>query len=184
MAKSVTLPKGTLVWPKLNEIDVFKPKSGKEKRRFITNIKFSDEDHRKVDAYLKKVMKEGGQPNGQLPWKTDKKTGEITLQAASGEKYPPALLDAKGNEVPRSKVQVGGGTLAKVGITPNVYDGFGGGVNLYLNFVQILDLKVKQRFSVEAEAGFTYSGDDAGDESEDLDDAPGDNSDMDDDIPF
>lgn len=183
MSKTTTLPKGTLVWPKLNEIDVFKPKSGKEKRRFITNIKFSDEDHRKVDAWLKKVMKEGGQPTGQLPWKKDKKTGELTLQVTSGEKYPPGLLDAKGNEVPRSKVQVGGGTIAKVGVTPNVYDGFGGGVNLYMNFVQILDLKAKQRYSVEAEAGFTYSGDgdDAG--GEDLDDTPSDN-DMDDDIPF
>ena len=183
MSKAFTLPTGTLVWPKLNEIDVFKPKNGKEKRRFITNIKFSDEDHRKVDAYLKKIMAAGGQPNGQLPWKKDKKTGELTLQATSGEKYPPALLDAKGNELPRAKFQVGGGTIAKVNVTTNVYDGFGGGLNLYLNFVQITDFKAKQRFQVEAEDGFTYTGDD--------DEGPADTSapeapdtDMDDDIPF
>jgi hypothetical protein len=106
---TVTLPKGTLVYPKLNKVDEFKGK-----RRFITRIKFDDENHRKVDAWLKKAAKELGAPEGtKLPWKKDKKTGELTIQATSGEKYPPALLDAKGKEIPRAKVEVGGGTVAK-----------------------------------------------------------------------
>ena len=137
MAKKITatLPKGTLVFPKLNKVDDFKGK-----RTFKTRIKFDDENHRKVDAWLKKAAKELGQADAKLPWYKDKKTGELTLKASSGEKYPPALLDAKGREVPRAKVEVGGGTIAKVDVTAAYYEGFGGGINLYMNFVQIIEL--------------------------------------------
>jgi hypothetical protein len=173
---TVTLPKGTLVYPKLNKVDEFKGK-----RRFITRIKFDDENHRKVDAWLKKAAKELGAPEGtKLPWKKDKKTGELTIQATSGEKYPPALLDAKGKEIPRAKVEVGGGTVAKCEVTANYYDGFGGGINLYLGFVQILELK-KRGFNVQEEEGFVYE-DDGSDEGDA--EAPQAQTDLDDDIPF
>jgi hypothetical protein len=177
MSKTVTLPKGTLVWPKINEPDEFKGK-----KRFKCNIKFSDEDHVKVDAWLKKTAKELGEPKAKLPWKTDKKTGEVTLFVQSGDKYPPGLLDAAGKEVPRSKVQVGGGTVAKVGVVPKAYDVQGGVLTLYMSFIQIIELKVKQKYSVEAEAGFTYSGDDDDDDAVDFDKST--SNDMDDDIPF
>jgi hypothetical protein len=187
---TVTLPRGTLIWPKLNKIDVYQPvdkkgrPNGAEKRRFITNIEFNDEDHRKVDAYLKKCLKDFDLEDGKLPWKKDKKTGKLQLQATSGEDKPPQLLDAKGNEVPRSKVQVGGGTVAKVDVTVNPYTGFGGGINLYINYVQIIDLKVPQRFQVQEEEGFTYQGGDDEDEGEaEAPESPS-SHDLDDDIPF
>lgn len=177
MAKYITatLPRGTLVFPKLNKPDDFKGK-----RQFKTRIKFDDDAHRKVDAWLKKAMKELGAPEGtKLPWKKDKKTGEITLEAKSGEDHPPALLDAKGNEIPRAKVQVGGGTIAKVEVSANYYDGFGGGINLYLGFVQILELRKLGR-NVEAEEGYTYEDDGEEGDTE----APKASTDLDDDIPF
>jgi hypothetical protein len=172
---SATLPKGTLVHPKVNEPDDFKGQ-----RKFKTRIKFNDEDHRKVDAWLKKGAKELGHPDAKLPWYKDKKTGELTLKVASGEKYPPALLDAKGKEVPRAKVPVGGGTIAKVDVGMSYYDGFGGGINLYMNFVQIIELK-KKGFNVQEEEGFSYEDEDGeeGDTS-----APEASTDLDDDIPF
>lgn len=173
MSKSTTLPKGTLIFPKLNEPDDYKGK-----RQYKTRIEFSDEDHRKVDAWLKKIAKDGGV--SKLPWVKDKKTGKISLQAKSGEDHPPPFIDAKGNKIPRSKVRVGGGTMARVGVTANVYDGFGGGVNLYIDGVQIIDLKASSRFQVEEEEGFTWDGSDDEDEAE----APTANADMDDDIPF
>jgi hypothetical protein len=172
---TATLPKGTLVFPKLNKPDDFKGK-----RTYKTRIKFNDEDHRKVDAWLKKVAKQLGHPDTKLPWYKDKKTNELTLKVASGEKYPPALLDAKGREVPRAKVEVGGGTIAKVDVSAAYYEGFGGGINLYMNFVQIIELK-KRGFDVQEEEGFSYE-DDGADEGEAS--APETSTDLDDDIPF
>lgn len=169
---TATLPKGTLVFPKLNQPD---DKFGKV--QYKTRIKFNDENHRKVDAWLKKSAQQLGHPDAKLPWYKDKKTGELTLKVASGEKYPPALLDAKGREVPRSKVEVGGGTEAKVDVNLSYYEGFGGGFNLYMNFVQILELK-KRGFNVQEEEGFSYE-----DDGEDTA-APETTTDLDDDIPF
>jgi hypothetical protein len=199
MAKTtVILPKGIAVFPKLNEIDVYQPKTpsgknnGPEKRRYITGVKFSDEDHRKVDAYLKKQLKANNLPaNAKLPWKQDKKDGSFSLQMTSGEDYPPPFVDAAGNEVPRSKVKIGGGSIIKPDVTVNAYDGFGGGINLYINQVQIIELKTRVLNKFEAEAGgYTYNGGDADeDRSEDLDDAEPEapeapDTNTDDDIPF
>jgi hypothetical protein len=153
---NATLPKGTLVFPKLNKPDDFKGK-----RTFKTRIKFDDEAHRKVDAWLRKGAK------------------ELTLKVASGEKYPPALLDAKGKEIPRAKVEVGGGTIAKVDVNLSYYEGFGGGFNLYMNFVQIIELK-KKGFNVQEEEGFSYEDD--GDEGDT--EAPQTSTDLDEDVPF
>lgn len=189
---STTLPRSTLIWPKLNEVDVYQPvdkkgrPNGAVKRRFLTNMEFNDEDHRKVDAYLNKCIRDADLDGAKVPWKKDKKTGKLSLQATSGEDYPPPFLDAKGNEIPRSKVKIGGGTIAKVGVTVNPYTGFGGGINLYINFIQILDLKVAKRFQVEQEEGFVYDGSSTEDDADEDVGAPQSpaSSDMDDDIPF
>jgi hypothetical protein len=198
MAKrvSIILPRATAVFPKLNEVDVYQPvdkkgkPSGAEKRRFLTRLEFNAEDHRKVDDYLKKCLKDFDLDEGsKLPWKAEKKdkkpTGKLHLEATSGEDYPPPFFDAKGNEVPRSKVKIGGGSVIKVDVTVNPYTGFGGGINLYINSVQIIELKQRSTNRFEAEeGGFEYEGgakDDA-DEEDTKTSAP--STDMDDDIPF
>jgi hypothetical protein len=174
MAKKITilLPAGTAIWPKLNEVDVYQPvdkkgrPNGAEKRRFLTRIKFNDEDHRKVDAYLKKVAKDVlGDEDAKLPWKKDKKTGELHLEATSGEKYRPPVWDAKNRAVPDSVI-IGGGSTIRLDVTVNAYEGFGGGINLYINAVQLLDLKQSARgkSSFEEAEGFSYTGDDDADE--------------------
>lgn len=198
MAKvSVILPKGTAEFPKLNEIDVYQPTTpsgkpnGPVKRRYITGVKFNDEDHRKVDAYLKKQLKANGLPEGsKLPWKKNKKDGSLSLQMTSGEDYPPPFVDAAGNDVPRNKVKIGGGSIIKCDVTINPYEGFGGGINLYINQVQIIELKqrVLNKFEAE-EGGFVFNGGSDEDTSEDLDDAPAEapeapDANTDDDIPF
>jgi len=190
MADKITkiLPAGIAVFPKLNEIDVYQPldkkgrPNGAQKRRFITRVKFSDEDHRKVDAYLKKVAKEllPDVENPKLPWKKDKKTGDLSLEATSGEKYRPPVFDAKNNKVPENVV-IGGGSTLKLDVTVNAYEGFGGGINLYMRAVQLLDLKQSDfgKSSFEEAEGFSYSGDE--DESEG---SPFDPSEGDDDTDF
>lgn len=198
MAKTtVILPKGVAEFPKLNEIDVYQPKTpsgknnGPEKRRYITGVKFNDEDHRKVDAYLKKQLKANGLPeNAKLPWKKNKKDGSMSLQMTSGEDYPPPFVDAAGNEVPRNKVKIGGGSIIKPDVTVNPYEGFGGGINLYINQIQIIELKTRVLNKFEAEeGGYVFNGGDADETTEDLDDAEPEapeapDSNTDDDIPF
>jgi hypothetical protein len=153
------LPAGIAVWPKLNEVDVYQPTDGKgrpsgaEKRRYITNVKFNDEDHRAVDAWLDGILKEFDLEDGKKPWRKDKKTGELTLTATSGEDYRPAVYDAAKQEVPPT-VKIGGGSKIKLYVTANPYTGFGGGVNLYINSVQLLELKQRDENPFDEEDGF------------------------------
>ena len=171
MAKRVTiiLPPGIAVWPKLDQVDVYQPTdkkgrpSGAAKRRFITRVKYNDEDRRKVDDFLKQCLKNFNLEDGKLPWKKDKKTGELTLEATSGENYRPPVFDAKNRKVP-AKVIIGGGSTIKLDVTVNPYTVFGSGINLYINSVQLLDLKQRDGNRFEETEGFTCGGDDEADD--------------------
>lgn len=153
------LPAGIAVWPKLDQVDVFTPKKGAPKRRYTINVKFEDEDHRKVDAWLKKIAADAGVSTENMPWKTDKKNKDITLFAFSGEKYKPPVFDAKNNKLPETVI-VGGGSKVRISVTVNPFDGFGGGVSLYLNAVQVLELKQSEygKSDFEEAEGFSYTG--------------------------
>jgi hypothetical protein len=148
MAKiTKTLPVGTAVFPKLDKVDVYQPKNAKgqangaEKRTWNTRVKYGDEDHRAIDAWLKKLAKDAGLSSvTNWPWKKDKKTGEITLMVSSGEEYKPGYYDAKNNKLPEGTV-IGGGSQIKVNVSPFVYEGLGGGIKLYLNAVQVVKLE-------------------------------------------
>ncbi len=175
-------PVGILVYPKLNEVDVYQPvdkkgrPNGAVKRRFITRIKFENqEDLAKVQEFLKAKAKEllPDVDNPKLPIKKDKKTGELSIEATSGEQYRPALFDTKENEIPAGKApQVGGGTKARLDCTINAYEGFGGGINLYLNSTQIISLVEGGRGGSQfgaVEGDYAYEDSDDGD---DADEAP------------
>lgn len=149
MAKTnKTLPDAVAVFPKLNRVDVYQPKSpktglptGEEKRTWNTRLKFSDEDHRAVDAWLKTLAKEAGLKTvTNWPWKTDKKTGEVTLVVSSGEQYKPGLFDSQNKRLPEGVV-IGGGSILKANVSPYVYENMGGGIKLYLNAVQVKKLE-------------------------------------------
>ena len=181
-----TTPAGIAVFPKLNAVDVYQPldkkgkPSGAEKRRYITNIKFSDEDHRAVDAFLKKVAKDLGVEDGKLPWKKSKKNGEITLVATSGEKFKPLAVDAKNQKLP-ADVTIGGGSKIKLNVTVNSYEGFGGGINLYINAVQVLELQQSAFGKSPFEEAEGYVAPEGVREPTEV---ASDDADMDDDIPF
>jgi hypothetical protein len=180
MAKKERLltPVGILVYPKLNEVDVYQPvdkkgrPSGAVKRRFITRIKFENQDDlAKVKAFLEAKAQEllPDVEHPKLPIKKDKKDGTLSIEATSGEKYQPILWDANNNKIPPVKAPaIGGGTKARLDVSVNAYDGFGGGINLYLNAVQIIEL-VESTFGKSnfetAEGGFTYD-DDGEDDAE------------------
>jgi hypothetical protein len=163
-------PVGIAIYPKLNTVDVYQPvdkkgrPSGAEKRRYITRLGFENQDDlAKVQAFLKKKAAEllPDVEDPKLPIKKNKKDGSLSLEATSGEKYRPAIFDAKNNKLPASVV-IGGGSKLRLDVSINAYDGFGGGINLYLNAVQVLELveggQSKSQF--EEADGFAYEGKD------------------------
>lgn len=155
-------PALTLVWPKLNEPDVYTPKKGDPKIRYVTDGKLEDADLKAVQKYLKDLAKKHlpDVEKPKLPFKIDKKTEDVLITASSGVKFRPPVFDAKNERLP-ADVVIGGGTKAKLDLTVNFYEisKENSGVNLYINGVQVLDLQeggFKSNFE-EAE-GFTYKG--------------------------
>jgi len=69
---------------------------------------------------------------------TEEPTGNIIVKFASG--FKPKLFDLYGSEMP-DNVVVGSGSKVVVAYTISYYKGFGGGMNLYLQAVQVVDLK-------------------------------------------
>lgn len=159
---SVILPIGEAVWPHLNEVDVYKvtDKKGKPvidkatgeqqiKRHFITGLRYNAADLKIAQDKIKAAALQVG-ADDDTPLTCFKKrkikdsegevTGhEIILEAKAGEKHRPALFDAKKNSFPLSK-RIGGGSKLKIKVTVNYFDGFGGGVNLYLDQAQVIEL--------------------------------------------
>jgi len=166
---------GEAVWPKLDVPDVYTPPKGETKTQYMTDLKVSDDDIKRFKVewtklarqYLEEVegqdLDEDWRP--KLPIIKDKKDKSLRLRATSKNK--PPLFDTKNRRLPDSVV-VGGGSKIKIAVTVNPYPMQGGGVNLYLNMVQVIDLKAgragfdgKSRFD-EVEDGFEY---DASDEA-------------------
>jgi hypothetical protein len=163
-------PVVTLVWPKLNTPDVYKPKKGPEKVRYTTDAKMAPDDLKKLKKYFqdlaKKHLPEVDTP--KLPLKEDKKTGDLLLTATSGVKYRPPVFAADGETRIPASVEIGGGTKAKLDLTVNFFEisDENSGINLYINAVQVLDLQeggFKSNFG--AEEGFSYKGAEDGDDS-------------------
>lgn len=77
---------------------------------------------------IKKDTDENDQPNGRL-----------YLTFKTGEKFKPGVFDRYGQPIPEN-VMIGNESKVRVAFTMNHYEGFGGGINLYLSAVQVVDL--------------------------------------------
>ena len=89
-------------------------------------------------SLLHKEKNEAGEP-----------TGRFYFTSKTSAKYKPGLFDAKRNPLPDGTL-IGNGSKVRVAYTENVYEAFGGGVNLYLEGVQVLKLVEFQRRSAAA----------------------------------
>ena len=69
----------------------------------------------------------------------DKPTGRYYIQFKTGEKFKPQVFDKFGGIIPDT-VMVGNESKVRVSYTPKEYTAFGGGIALYLNAVQVLEL--------------------------------------------
>ena len=154
-------PPGTAVWPKLDKPDVYQPKKGDPKIRYTCNMSFDEAVMERVKADIWNLIQEHQMDIGEnknSPFKTDKK-GNETLFAFTGKDHKPLIVDSRNKKLPDSVV-VGGGSTIRLDITINPFDGFGGGVNFYINAVQVLNLVEKGAFGEarfeQAEGGFQY----------------------------
>ena len=105
-----------------------------------------------IQEFLKKHMPKGG----HVPYKKQvdeagEETGNYVVSFKS--QFKPGIFDVRNNEFP-PEIIVGAGSKAKVAYVLNFYKGFGGGVNLYLQAVQIIDL-VEYRGKSAESFGFT-----------------------------
>lgn len=126
-----------------------------------------NEEHKKFLAELWALTKKK-HPNGRPPFKPElddggNKTGNYLVKIGSA--YKPKVFDASGEIIP-SDIIVGPGSELKVAFQPNYYDGFGGGMNLYLKAVQVLSLVEGGAGSAEA-YGFDVNGSSASTEPDD-----------------
>ena len=106
----------------------------------------------------------------------DKPTGRFYVTFKTGERFKPGVFDKFGVPIPDS-ILIGNESKVRVAYTTSEYAAFGGGIALYLNAVQVLEL-VEYRPQNAAGYGFdvaplettTESGDDPF--SDMLDDIP------------
>lgn len=94
-----------------------------------------------------------------LPFKKEKDkdgklTGLLIATFKTGEKYRPGVFYKKSPANPTGaldpSVKIGNGSKVIVSYTENTYDTFGGGMNLYLSGVQIIELVEYQSQSAES----------------------------------
>lgn len=83
----------------------------------------------------------------------DKPTGRYYVTFKTGEKFKPALFDKFGVSIPET-VLIGNESKVRVAYSPVPYDAFGGGVALYLNAVQVIEL-IEYRAHTADAYGFT-----------------------------
>lgn len=73
----------------------------------------------------------------KYPFHVDKETGNLMVKFSSV--YKPRIVDAKRNPMPEGRYPSRGSTV-KVAYVANEYEGFGGGVNLYLQGIQVIEM--------------------------------------------
>jgi hypothetical protein len=99
----------------------------------------------RIDALPVQTDKRTGEVlKKQMPIKreldsNDQPTGRFYVTFKTGDKFNPGVFDRFGNEIEKT-VLIGNGSKVRVSYTPSVYDAFGGGIALYFNAVQVLDL--------------------------------------------
>lgn len=85
----------------------------------------------------------------------DKPTGRWYCTFKTGAKFAPGVFDRFGKPIPPD-VLVGNGSKVRVSYSPKPYEGFDGGLTMYLNAVQVLELveykpKSAQNYGFETE---------------------------------
>jgi hypothetical protein len=144
----------------------FKDKNGTQKGepKFQIDVVFSQDDPEwkswasAVMAELKELPVQIEKTTGesmkkQSPIKReldsdDKPTGRFYVTFKTGAEFKPGVFDKHGALIPEG-VLIGNGSSVKVCYTKNKYEAFGGGLNFYLNAVQVLELVEFKQMSAQ-----------------------------------
>jgi hypothetical protein len=103
--------------------------------KYSVTLAFSSDDI-KMQAWVKEIK--ALYPDGtKWPWKKDEETGNTLVTFKST--YRPRMVDAKRNPLPDGCFP-SRDSVVKVAYVPNVYEDLGGGVNLYLQGIQVIEL--------------------------------------------
>ena len=116
----------------------------------------ADPDVEQMISELDREIREKGLANAPFGDETNKdgtKTGMVEVKFSS--KFPPKVFNEALKVVP-TEVEIGNGSIVKVAYRENEYPAFKGGINLYLQAVQVLELV--EKFSDGADFGFQPSG--------------------------
>lgn len=157
MAKIVELktPVGIAVYPHLN-----KPDTAFNDCRYKVSIGVSKADAAAFKNALLEAVKGQEMPkNPDFPIKVSKDDPELYLISAKSKKKP-RIMDSKMNRLPE-KANVGPGSRIRALVLTNVY---AKGVSLFLEEVQVIELKERKSGLDAFEGGYEYHGefDDAG----------------------
>lgn len=171
-AKRLLTPVGFAKWAHVHTPKAaFTEKDGKPKgeAKFTIDVCFSADDPEwriwatnlkaAIQALPAQTDKHTGSPIAkQMPIKReldvdDKPTGRFYVTFKTGEKFKPPVFDKFGISVPES-ILVGNESKVRVSYTPAEYAAFGGGIALYLNAVQVVEL-VEYRTSSADAYGFS-----------------------------
>jgi len=189
MATKIKAPRlyirGVARYPKTDKGYTYSKKDKKSlpdpKGRMSVEVIVSAEDAAKYEATIKAYVVEAGKKPAKLknfPFspetdkETDEETGKVVFKAwqyASNKEGEPRKLghfNAKGKPLPKG-FRLSSGSEVIIAVRPNVYDELGGGVNLYLDGVQVIKFR-----EFDGNPGFgEVEGGYLGDEDEDEDTA-------------
>ena len=120
------------------------PKTGKAKGepKYQIDVVFDPKDP-SWNAWAKNLSEAVKKVGTQSPIKkeynqNDEPTGRYYVTFKTSDKFKPSVFDKHGKTL--TDIKIGNGSKVRVSYLENEYEAFGGGINLYLNAVQIYEL--------------------------------------------
>jgi hypothetical protein len=130
-SKTIITPRGIARWPFLNKpYTQFKPDG---EFKVTLELDMDDDDAKEFITKMDEVVAKKKLKNH--PYTV--KDGKASFKFASN--YKPQLFDSHGNKV-AEELPLGSGSVIQCAVEPSIYDGFGGGIKLYLKAVQVIEL--------------------------------------------
>lgn len=133
-------PIGEAKWAHLDKPKA--PYQGKGEPKYQLDVIF-DPTTPEWNKWAKSLVEAVKKAGKQSPIKkeldaNDEHTGRYYCTFKTSDKFQPKIFDKHGKIL--EGVKIGNGSKIKISYMENVYEAFGGGINLYLNAVQVIEL--------------------------------------------
>ena len=131
--KRLVSPEGTVLYAHVDKPDTRFNKEGS----YTLDLACDPNENKQLEEFCSEIRALKPEKAENVPWSMNEEN-QLVIKFKSS--YAPKMFDTNNNEIEVGESKLGRGSKVKVSCVPNVYDAFGGGVNLYLNAVQILEL--------------------------------------------